>query len=85
MATVLVLGLLPGAAFAGSKKPPDTDKDGVPDTSDNCPWAANADQADSDGNGVGDACEGRHRAYAVRESPSATVGVEAALGAPDGK
>ncbi|MBX3045706.1 MAG: right-handed parallel beta-helix repeat-containing protein [Anaerolineales bacterium] len=35
----------------------DTDGDGVEDSLDNCPLVANADQADSDGNGVGDACE----------------------------
>lgn len=35
----------------------DTDGDGVPDISDNCPNVANADQADSDGNGTGDVCE----------------------------
>jgi len=34
----------------------DTDGDGVPDSSDNCPDTANADQLDTDGNGVGDAC-----------------------------
>jgi hypothetical protein len=36
----------------------DTDGDGVANASDNCPDVANADQADADGNGVGDACEG---------------------------
>src|SRR3954470_12683437 len=35
----------------------DSDHDGVFDASDNCPRAANADQADADGDGVGDACE----------------------------
>jgi Pectate lyase superfamily protein/Thrombospondin type 3 repeat len=34
----------------------DTDTDGVPDSSDNCPAVANADQADTDGDSVGDAC-----------------------------
>jgi hypothetical protein len=38
--------------------PPDKDGDGVSDNSDNCPDVSNADQADSDRNGVGDACEG---------------------------
>ncbi|WP_290580468.1 thrombospondin type 3 repeat-containing protein [Ketobacter sp.] len=37
---------------------PDSDSDGVVDTEDNCPLDANADQADTDGNGVGDACDG---------------------------
>jgi probable HAF family extracellular repeat protein len=36
---------------------PDSDKDGFADTEDNCPDVANADQADGDSNGVGDACE----------------------------
>ena len=35
----------------------DTDGDGVPDYSDNCPATANADQADDDGDGAGDACD----------------------------
>ncbi len=34
----------------------DRDSDGTPDYADNCPYDAN-DQTDSDGNGVGDACE----------------------------
>jgi hypothetical protein len=34
----------------------DTDGDGVPDGQDNCPLAPNADQADSNGDGRGDAC-----------------------------
>jgi hypothetical protein len=36
--------------------PPDADGDGVADDEDNCPHVANPDQADSLGNGVGDAC-----------------------------
>lgn len=35
----------------------DTDGDGVGDTADNCPAAANADQADADGDGTGNACD----------------------------
>ena len=37
--------------------PPDSDGDGRPDASDNCPTIANPTQADCDGNGIGDACE----------------------------
>ncbi|MBW2702401.1 MAG: thrombospondin type 3 repeat-containing protein [Deltaproteobacteria bacterium] len=36
----------------------DDDGDGVPDTSDNCPFVPNADQQDLNGNGLGDMCEG---------------------------
>jgi hypothetical protein len=34
----------------------DLDSDGVPDLIDDCPDASNPDQADADGDGVGDAC-----------------------------
>ena len=37
--------------------PIDTDGDGRPDASDNCPTIANPTQADCNGNGIGDACE----------------------------
>jgi len=47
-----------GECVAEDDAPIDTDGDGVPDTDDNCVDAVNPDQADSDGDGVGDACEG---------------------------
>ena len=34
-----------------------TDGDGVPDESDNCPNVANADQLDTDADGLGDGCD----------------------------
>ncbi len=36
---------------------PDSDGDGVPDESDNCPGTLNADQSDLDGDGLGDVCD----------------------------
>jgi hypothetical protein len=36
----------------------DRDEDGVPDLVDNCPTISNPDQADSVGDGIGDACRG---------------------------
>lgn len=35
----------------------DTDCDGISNAEDNCPAVSNADQKDTDGNGIGDACQ----------------------------
>ena len=35
----------------------DPDNDGIDSSIDNCPMTANPDQADSDGDGVGDVCD----------------------------
>lgn len=50
------------------KLPPDKDHDGVPDFRDNCPSVPNPDQADTDHNGVGDACDEPWQKY-MREHP----------------
>ncbi len=36
---------------------PDTDADGVADADDNCPFNANSDQGDANGNGLGTSCD----------------------------
>lgn len=45
------------AGTNGNNPELDTDGDQVPDRIDNCPTTPNSDQADTNGNGVGDACE----------------------------
>ena len=49
---------LGGLAAAPNPLPSDVDSDGITDSLDNCPATANAGQADTDGNGTGDACNG---------------------------
>ncbi len=58
----------------------DSDHDGVPDESDNCPSVYNPSQSDSNGNGVGDACDAPDNPIPVNQptpvfSASGTSGV----------
>jgi uncharacterized repeat protein (TIGR01451 family) len=48
---------IPSISTTPQPSSPDTDGDGIADTSDNCPDVVNQDQADSDADGLGDACE----------------------------
>jgi hypothetical protein len=52
-------GVDAGSSGSGDAPPGtvDTDNDGKPDTSDNCPKVANNDQFDEDGDKIGDACD----------------------------
>jgi len=60
---------------------PDADGDGVPNGSDNCPLTANPDQRDTDGDGLGDACdiERGTTAAPAKNSPAAQAGACAAV------
>lgn len=58
LALLLFAGCGGGGGGGGGPQPPsDVDGDGVADVSDNCPDTSNADQADSDQDGIGDLCD----------------------------
>lgn len=46
-----------GPDCSGGSTPIDSDGDGIPDDADNCPAVANPSQTDTDGDGMGDACD----------------------------
>ncbi|MEP1096641.1 MAG: thrombospondin type 3 repeat-containing protein [Cyclobacteriaceae bacterium] len=60
--TILIVVFVVPVSCGGDEEPiamnkSDFDNDGVADGEDNCPDTSNPDQQDSDGDGVGDACE----------------------------
>ena len=52
----------------------DRDEDGVLDEADNCPDTPNSDQTDTDGNGVGDACQPAVQRGTIVLSGDASIG-----------
>ena len=60
-----------GAACAGLD---DRDEDGVPDEADNCPDTPNSDQMDTDGDGVGNACQPAAERGTIVLSGDASIG-----------
>jgi hypothetical protein len=57
--------------------PADSDGDGVPDASDNCPSVANSDQADGDGDAQGNACDPDDDNDGVPDAQDACPGIPA--------
>ena len=54
----------------------DTDEDGVPDDSDNCPAVANPDQTDTDGDGQGNVCDDDDDNDGLTDVEEATLGTD---------
>jgi subtilase family serine protease/thiol-disulfide isomerase/thioredoxin/uncharacterized membrane protein YphA (DoxX/SURF4 family) len=53
----------------------DTDKDGIPDSQDNCPNKSNKDQSDADKDGVGDVCDNCPKKYNPDQKDSDKDGI----------
>ncbi len=53
---------------------PDVDDDGIPDILDNCPFLANPDQLDTDGDSIGDACDADRDGDGIPNDEDAIVG-----------
>ena len=63
---------------------PDADGDGVANGSDNCVYAANADQADADRDGAGNACDGDDDGDGISDADETARGLSATSADTDG-
>ena len=61
------------AVAAAAPDPNDPDSDGIPTAGDNCPGVANPGQVDSDGDGVGNACDATPYGPPAETPPPATT------------
>ena len=62
------------SVVGNAASPADSDSDGVADASDNCPFAANANQLDSEGDGAGDACDADDDNDTLSDTAEASAG-----------
>lgn len=69
--SILVFAANGGGSFTLIPATQDADQDGILDINDNCPATPNADQADANGDGLGDACT--HDLAIVKIAAPATV------------
>jgi choice-of-anchor B domain-containing protein len=54
---IIVVSIISLNCSKDDAPPPDSDEDGIVDVKDNCPNTANADQLDTDSDGIGDICD----------------------------
>lgn len=73
---ILALAWVGTASASSFADPADFDLDGVPNATDTCVVVADAENRDTDGNGVGDACDGQGpnpTVEAIRSMPQAQI------------
>lgn len=76
VAPVVTLACAGAASASTFANPADFDRDGVANATDNCLIVANPGNADADGNGVGDACDGQRpnpSVEAIRAMPQVQI------------